>query len=112
MSLVDLRPNATVTKIAAPGSAEDYDTPAGTGTTRWQGASAGYVEEKLLEETGGSFDEVTRTKLHVPLDISRRAQRDDTVTFRRQGFAEDARRVTAVQVYDVAGYGVLTLEDE
>lgn len=87
--------NATLTSIAGGGTIEDFDTPAGSDTPRWQGSLGIYVADEVSEErvarsvrqaSGGRVvDELVSTRLEIPYDIGRLAQRGDTMTYSFEG---------------------------
>ena len=86
--------NARLTAITAPGTAADYDAPAGAGTSRWTGAAGIYVAEQITEvESPGRVDEVLITRVEVPSTIGRLIQRGDSITYTY----DDASRTRTVE---------------
>ena len=103
--------NATLTKVAAP-TAEDYDTPAGTGSDVWTGEERAYVTEELVEVPGnGRLDVLRKTTIVIPADVGRLVAAEHTVAYDYDG-ASHSRRVQAVSVVAELGRARLALEDQ
>lgn len=86
--------NATLTAITAAGTSDDYDTPAGVGAAKWEGAAGAYVTERVL--TGlqpGRVDRFRSTQIVIPGDLSPRVElaQGDTVAYRYAGAARTGR---------------------
>jgi len=79
--------NAVLTKITAPGTSDDYDTPAGAGTDRWTGSIDITVRrDPIVEVQGGqALDVVRSTRIEVPYDVGRLIQHGDTLTYDYEG---------------------------
>jgi hypothetical protein len=103
--------NATVTNVTAP-TAEDYDTPAGAGTTVWSGSERAYVIEQLVEVPGNDrLDVLRKTEIVIPSDIGRLVQAEHSVTYTYDG-STHIRKVQSTSVHAMLGRARLALEDE
>lgn len=102
--------NATLTAVAAGGSAEDYDTPQTSGAPRWTGALGVYVAEELIQvERGGDVDEVVITRLEIPYATGKLVQRGDQLTY-TYGSAAHTRRARNLIRSELVGRVRVTLE--
>lgn len=102
--------NATVTSVAAP-SVEDYDTPAGAGSSVWAGAEQAYVTEELVEVPGnGRLDVLRKTTIVIPADIGRLIHAAHTVTYDYDG-STHSRKVQSTSVVAELGRARIALED-
>lgn len=103
--------NATVTSVTAP-TIEDYDTPAGAGTSVWAGSGRAYVTEELVEVPGnGRLDILRKTTIVIPSDIGALVAAEHTIAYTYAG-ASHSRRVQAVSVVAELGRARVALEDQ
>lgn len=103
--------NAQLLTIAGGGPSEDYDTPAGADTIRWQGMTGIYVVDELVRSYGpGRVDDVRRTSFVAPARAARGIASGDTVTFRYQD-VEHVRTVQDVRITEIAGTARIVLRD-
>lgn len=108
--------NATLTEVAGPGLAEDYDTVATVGTAKWTGRAAAYYSERSdrVEQSDTSSIVVTRA-LIVSAGLKVEWSQGDTLTFtyRNSPVTGQVRAVERHQLPGVPNGTVrLTLEDQ
>lgn len=102
--------NATVTAVTAP-VVEDYDTPAGSGSSVWAGLERAYVTEELVEVPGdGRLDVLRKTTIVIPSDIGRLVRAAHTVTYDYDG-STYTRKVQSTSVVAELGRARIALED-
>jgi hypothetical protein len=81
--------NATLTKITAVGSSDDYDDPAVAGADRWTGSEGIYVDDTRGQILApGRIDEIEQTRVEIPYAIGKLVQRGDTLTFTFNGTSQ------------------------
>lgn len=80
--------NATLTKIAAVGTSDDYDHAATAGATRWESTIGVYVAERLIENIAASkIDELVETRMEIPYTVGKNVVRGDTLTYLKDGIS-------------------------
>lgn len=95
--------NATLTTLAERGGSEDFDTPAGPGTPRWEGSRAVYIDERNLTETGELLTEGKRTFMIVDYDsIGSIAELGDSVVYNYAGDTGVVRRIDEMTHFPLA----------
>jgi hypothetical protein len=79
--------NATLTQIAAPGTSDDYDVTATTGTARWTGSVGVTIRrDPIIEiQTNQALNVVRTTRMEVPFDIGSVIQHNDALTYTYEG---------------------------
>lgn len=85
--------NATVTRIAGAGVADDWDAPAAAGGNKWVGEVRGYYRESLDRvPSGGGVSVLKRRELILDYaDVKAMGlDTDDVITFRVDGDAADS----------------------
>lgn len=103
--------NGRLVSITGEGTSEDWDSAEGQEVaTRWSGGRAVYVVEEAVQLDGESLNEVTRTRIVMPVELGLLVSQGDTLTFdfrgeTRTGHARD------VQVHEVADEASVTLEE-
>lgn len=99
--------NATVTAVAAAGTPDDWDRPAGADTGKWAGAARAYYRESRDRiVTAGAVSFVTRRELILDNDdvAAMELLEDDVITFRVDGDAADsAATASSIPRRDLAG---------
>lgn len=103
--------NATLTKITAVGTSDDYDEPAVAGTDRWTGSVGVTVRGPRLEVlTDGRIDEVIKTSVEIPYDVGVQVVRGDKLTYSYES-ATHARVAGTIVHAEPAGRVRVLLED-
>lgn len=75
--------NATLTKVTAPGTTDDYDVAGGAGADRWTGSVGVTVRRDPIVETqsGEALNVVRSTRIEIPYDVGRLIQQNDALTY-------------------------------
>jgi hypothetical protein len=72
-------PNATLMKVSGGGTSEDYDSPAGSDTTKWTGLEGVYLNEATERRGGAEASSIVITRSVIVLaDVSQSIGRSET----------------------------------
>jgi hypothetical protein len=79
--------NATLTRIAAPGTSDDYDVAGTPGTARWTGSVGVTIRRDPIVEVQGAqaLNVIRTTRMEVPYDIGSVIEHNDAVTYTYEG---------------------------
>lgn len=79
--------NATLTRIAAPGTSDDYDVPGTPGADRWTGSVGVTIRRDPIVEIQGNqaLNVVRTTRMEVPYGVGSVIEHNDALTYTHEG---------------------------
>jgi hypothetical protein len=107
-------PNATLMKVSGGGTSEDYDSPAGSDTTKWTGLEGVYLNEATERRGGAEASSIVITRSVIVLaDVSVDWKIGDTVELERDDAEMVKEPIRAIQRTEYPGApGVVRLHLE
>lgn len=104
--------NATLTRITAPGTADDYDIPGTPGADRWAGSVGVTVRRDPIVEVQANqaLNVVRSTRMEIPYDVGSVIEHNDALTYTYEGETV-TRRVDDVTRAQLVGRVRVELED-